>query len=453
MDPYLDIATSLHNNSLTLLVGTGFSRYLTDDHAPRWTSLLYTLTEKIDDDKKTLTQQLFKEDSIGKDNPQLHNLDILVCAQILELEYQNKGLRIRETVSEIISEATTEEKISENKISELQDFFTEHSNINIVTTNYDTMLSDHLLDESRIFLEGNPIPQVNATRNIYHIHGSVTRPDSIVLTLSDYFHFQNSTSYLSNKFFTLLHETCVVILGYSLGDFNLNSILNQIRQQRPDSFCGADIYYVSRRKVAPALKEFYKATYGITVIEDCEIGEFFSRVSDRYPKAEELLKTIDNLSEILQNPELYPEELFSRHDSLNGILALANRHRIETDNPGLHYFLLYLLRQKQDLTGRYNAWEQYVHLADWLLEIAALIDLRKSPIREEFLAIARHSLRKCCAGYTRGLSWYAHVVWLKKYPSILPANKQLLDPVICQIHQKCPDQGLNQINAQQSVTN
>lgn len=450
MDPYLDIATSLHNNSLTLLVGTGFSRYLTDDSAPRWTCLLYTLTEKIDDAEKTLTRQLFKEGSIDTDNPQLNNLDILVCAQILELEYQNKGLEIRDAVRDTIK-ATTENKSDKKAINSLKFFFDEAANqnlnINIITTNYDTLLSDHLLDASRIFLEGNPIPQINTTRNVYHIHGSVTRPESIVLTLSDYFRFQNSTGYLSNKFYTLLHETCVVILGYSLGDFNLNSILNQIRQQRPDSFCGADIYYVSRRDVAPALKTFYKSTYGITVIENCGIDRFFNCVHEQSAKAKELIGKIKNLPEILKTPELYPQELLSRHDTLGGVFALTNRQKIAKNDPRLHRLLLHLLTKKKELTYKNGAWEQYEHLADWLLEVANTIDLTASSIRHEFLDIARHSLRRCSERWFMGCSWHAYPIWKNKYPSVLPANKQLLDPVIHQIHQECPEQGLNQINA------
>lgn len=445
MDPFLDIATSLHNHSLTLLVGTGFSLYLTDNSAPRWTKLLYELTEKIDDSTQNLTEQFFEATTIRTDNPQLNKLDILVCSQILELEYRKQDKDIRKEVCEIIREATANDKISEDRISELRNFFTEHPDINIVTTNYDTLLSDYLLNDSRIFLEGNPIPQINTTRNIYHIHGSITCPDSIVLTLSDYFRFQNSTGYLSNKFYTLLHETCVVILGYSLGDFNLNSILNQAKQQRPESFCGADIYYVSRHTVSPILKEFYRDAYGITVIEECPIDEFFNRVDECYSRAVELIRKVDNLPEILKDHALYPKELISRHDSLNGVFALANRHRIEIDNSDFHRFLLYLLRQKQVLTGRYNAWDQYVHLADWLLEIAYTINISESPIKEEFLAIARHSLRHSSKRWIRGYSWYAYGVWQQRFQTLLPANRELLQTIITDLCPSCPLQDLDQI--------
>jgi len=62
MSDYLDIATSLHTNSLTLFVGTGFSKYMTNGNAPNWLELLVECTKVIDNDDKLLNQ-LFNTDS------------------------------------------------------------------------------------------------------------------------------------------------------------------------------------------------------------------------------------------------------------------------------------------------------------------------------------------------------------------------------------------------------
>lgn len=87
MSDYLDISTSLYNNSLTLFVGTGFSKFITDGKAPSWVELLSMLTKKIDKDD-SLFNKLFNtyDDGSLKET----KLDILICAQILELEYIKK---------------------------------------------------------------------------------------------------------------------------------------------------------------------------------------------------------------------------------------------------------------------------------------------------------------------------------------------------------------------------
>ena len=65
MSDYLDISTSLHTKSLTLFVGVGFSKYMTNGAAPNWLELLVDCTEVIDKDDK-LFNQLFNSTSSNK---------------------------------------------------------------------------------------------------------------------------------------------------------------------------------------------------------------------------------------------------------------------------------------------------------------------------------------------------------------------------------------------------
>ena len=221
MSKYLDIASSLVTNSLTLFIGTGFSKYMTNGKAPSWLELLVECTKDIDKND-TLLNQLFNIDSHGTIKEARY--DLIISAQILEIEYKKKKKKIKDKIAEIIKNKINSSTIDNIKLKFVQDFFIKHPNINIITTNYDTIFSEFVIPLSnRVIIEGNIIPRINTGQNIYHIHGIINKPSSIVLTMNDYYNFQNSNNYFSRKFYTLLQETTVAILGYSLGDFNLNS--------------------------------------------------------------------------------------------------------------------------------------------------------------------------------------------------------------------------------------
>ena len=276
MKEYIDISASLHTNSLTLFVGTGFSKYITNGKAPSWIELMAQITNKIDK-KSVLLNQLFNVNKDGEVKDTVYDLTII--AQILEAEYRRNKKDIKNAVAEIINDTVNEKTIDKAKLSELQEFFKKYPSINIITTNYDTIFSDYILpNSSRVFVEGGPIPRLNSHQNIFHIHGCITKPSSIILTLNDYFNFQNSQNYFARKFFTLLQETTVCVLGYSLGDFNLNTILSEVNNNKTTSFRKSDLYYISRTEVPEIISSFYSFTYGIKTLELTEVNEFFNQI-------------------------------------------------------------------------------------------------------------------------------------------------------------------------------
>ncbi len=428
MSDYLDISTSLYNNSLTLFVGTGFSKFITDGKAPNWVELLAILTKDIDK-HDNLFNKLFNtyDDGSIKET----KLDILICAQIIELEYIKKKKDIRIAIKKIIDETINDANINLDKVNELKEFFRKHQNINIVTTNYDSIFSDYILPyTSRIFVEGATIPRVNNGQNIYHIHGSISKPSSIVLTLNDYFKFQNRANYFSNKFFTLLQETNVVILGYSLGDFNLNTILNHVKSVKTESFRKTDLYYISRDEIPDILEKFYLHTYGIKSIANTETDEFFRSVEDNFDSAKSLMESVGDLVKVLDGKAEYSDDFLRLRVSLSKIIVQAGSIGIEKNDNVFHSLLLKLLEKKKQFTGEDNAWHHYEHLADWLIEVASIIKVSDSEIKDEYLKIVRHSLRKCSRKLYKGYSWHAYSTWNNRFPDILLENQIMLKDFI-----------------------
>lgn len=425
MTPFLEIAVPLVSKSVTFFFGSGLSKYLTGGTAPSWPELLVDLTQKIDDTKESLGQKLFNTDTRGS---KTSKYDLYVCAQILELEYRRRGFNVREAVVEVLASRISEETISKSKVAALASFFANYSDINLVTTNYDTLLSDHILAGafSRVFVEGSTVPKANIGANIFHLHGCVTDPESIVLTINDYFRFQHQDTYLSRKFYTLLQETTVVILGYSLGDFNLNSIFNEAQVSRAVSLRKSDIYLVSRTDVDRSITDFYSYTYGVRVLAPYEISEVFESIAKSAPDAQKLVNQTGNLEAVLAGSKKWTDAYLKLEDSLQRILLQAASVGVSVENSAFRRMLLDVLERKRLFSREDNAWEQYEHLADWLVEIGALVNLAAVGLADEYLVVVDYSLRYMSKELRVGYSWAAFRVWQARFSELKLDNQQII---------------------------
>src|SRR5690625_747588 len=234
----LEISTSLAAGSLTLFLGTGFSKYMTDDKAPNWLELLYECANYLND--KKVLEALFK---VEDEKLKSCYVDLTVCAQILEEEFINNNLDIRDRIAKIIKEKINRGTVNNDRVKKFREFLLKHDSVNIVTTNYDSIITDYIFPlKSKPIVDGKLIPKAMNIKPIYHIHGSIEYTDSIVLTEGDYLNFLHKENYMSKKFFTLIQETTLVILGYSLGDFNLNRILNEAKELKLNTIKKSDIY-------------------------------------------------------------------------------------------------------------------------------------------------------------------------------------------------------------------
>ncbi len=68
----------------------------------------------------------------------------------------------------------------------------------------------------------------NSFGEIYHIHGDIADPSSIVFSQKDYDEWQQKKKYVSAKLLTYFAEHPIFIFGYGLHDPNVLSILNDI---------------------------------------------------------------------------------------------------------------------------------------------------------------------------------------------------------------------------------
>lgn len=216
-----------------LFVGSGVSkRYL---NLFCWEDLLRCFSEKI-----------------GENHVQLRaksNKDWTVYAQLLANTYSNEWWNTEEgkrlvdenedlftddqsalkvSISSFISKAhlnITDDIALQEEISLLS-----KANIDgIITTNWDLFLEDRFPKFTTfIGQDGLITGRSHGIAEIYKIHGCSSKPNSLVLTSSDYDKYRKKNPYLSSKLLTMFIERPVIFLGYSLTDQHIAEILEDI---------------------------------------------------------------------------------------------------------------------------------------------------------------------------------------------------------------------------------
>lgn len=95
----------------------------------------------------------------------------------------------------------------------------------VVTTNYDALLEPQFPQYEVVVGQSVFRQSSLVVGEIFKIHGSITEPDSMVLTKEDYDVFNRDKKYLSAKLLTYFAEHPLLFIGYSATDQNIKNIL------------------------------------------------------------------------------------------------------------------------------------------------------------------------------------------------------------------------------------
>lgn len=214
-----------------------------------------------------------------------YNNEVLTADRYADFRTKHKA-ELKDKISALkiaISEYLSGYKIPEdNEELKLFEKLAERSVSGIITTNYDTLL-DILFPKFDKYIGQEELIFANITGigEIYKIHGSVTIPDSLVLTSRDYERFEEKSAYLIAKLLTIFLEYPIIFLGYSLNDRNIRNIFstisNCLSQEKLDTLKGRMIFveYSDMEKISEFSMQFEN---GNSVKMHCISTSDFSKI-------------------------------------------------------------------------------------------------------------------------------------------------------------------------------
>ncbi|NTF43558.1 hypothetical protein A6U86_23770 [Rhizobium sp. AC27/96] len=413
MSEFFEIAYAAAARRLCIFTGTGFSKALTANAAPGWQELLETICDQ-QIGNKAFKAALFP--SVGVNSLQLDE-----AAQVIAIELTKIGKDIHEEIAALISSVA----LSGN-YPETQKFF-ENRSFRVATTNYDKLAETLAGEGCQSLSPGRPIPRSSSRVKVYHVHGSTEVPGRMIVTADDYFKFMHSESYFSRKLSTVLHENTVVIIGYSLGDTNLKSILNDYRGFVINHVVSNSIFFVSHKPVDRRISDYYSNCYGIRVISNTGVEEFFKALNDTFVDVEKCLEdSVNNIKKVLYEDHAFEEIYLQVESSFYEIVSSIGAVGASLEEDVVVETFQDVISKKMALTGQSGAWPQYVQLASWLTYLGSLIDVRKTAVETTFLKAVRFSMDHMSKSMKLGYSWHAYKVWDARWSSISADNRALI---------------------------
>jgi len=389
--------------------------HVTDSKAPGWLSLLKQCAEAMNDGEQ-IVKELFPGDK--------PIMALEECASIIQVKMHAQGKCLHTEIAKVIGALSVGKNAEASK--KLLASFPE---LKFITTNYDLLIEKGLLEEeaSTSYSIGYPINRQPKGVQIYHVHGSVKYPKKMVVTADDYFRFINNPDYFSRKVQTLIEESTTVIIGYSLGDVNFKSILNSLRSNRAHDINRQNLFFLSRRPISKHVRDYYDRSYGLRVVENTEIDDFFKKIVEKHKAIKERVpKSRELLMPVLERKKKFTDSYLKKRESFYEIVATLSSNGIIVSHPSVVRFLKDVIRRKREFTGESGAWEQYDHLAGWLVQLGAIMDIKGTAMEEIYLEALEISFGNMSKKKTLGRSWDSFRTWKDNWLHVTYDNRLMI---------------------------
>lgn len=415
MQPYYELAYALASGSLCFFVGTGFSKHVTGGVAPDWMSLLKDCCAEVSGGDN-LIEELFPDDK--------PIMPLEECASVIDLQMQKEDKSLYQVIARRLRKLDAEPK----KVVKISEFATKHASLKFITTNYDRLIEDSVLKSNCTeFCPGFPITRQRTANEVYHVHGGINAPQDMVVTANDYYRFINQPSYFAKRLDTLIAENTTVIIGYSLGDINFKSILNAHRFSSSHEVNRQHLFFLSRKSVPQHVKDYYDSSYGLRVIENTEIDELVAGVDIKYDQIVYDVKAAkDQLNRILAGKHKYTDDYLKKRESFAKILATLSSTGIRITDQNVIDFLKGTIQRKHAFTNENGTWEQYDHLADWLVQLGCVMDLEGTALEQQYLEAVSTSFQSMSKTKQYGKSWDAYKTWRSDWGLLTFKNRAMV---------------------------
>lgn len=183
----------------------------------------------------------------------------------------------------------------ERSTNQIHDKILAMNPVHIITTNYDNLIDTACLKRGKYFsvISGEEdVAKATSSRYLIKVHGDFRRGykgENIVLKEDDYLNYEQNFPLISNLMKSIIATHTIVFIGYGLGDYNINMLLNWVKTLQRDSYHKP---FFIRTNPTPIESEtlIYYEKKGLRIIDAASlIGESESSYLERYSTVMDLL--------------------------------------------------------------------------------------------------------------------------------------------------------------------
>ncbi len=401
------LAQDAVSGHLLLFIGTGFSKSVLPPSpwnlkpaVPSWTDLLRELCKRMELEPNDYilpgNSKIVK--SFSGENPSewldLPHIDY-ACPAIAtrmcndwEAHHADAGKTGSSFIKELIAGLSV--WVPQNDMRErVRKILEEINPIGIVTTNYDMVL-EAILAEKGQYLPRN---EVFRSRNdekipIWHVHGSIQDPPSIVVTSEDYQQFFRPNDYVQRKISMLLREYTTLFIGYSMSDPNIATAVDwAMHVFKPSATPTDDVVQIrlvqGQDKSAIRQDQTTQSLYYINVEDAVSFLEKLkANVSLEKEKSRQDIETFSKLTNLFNQLSERQNVVKAKGDGkFEAIVEKIKYAARKENNPDLILKLMpYVQSCIANAKARANMNNNFQAYADWLFIL--LVTLRDFSIKE-----------------------------------------------------------------------
>jgi len=209
-----EISKAAKNNNLIFFIGAGISRI---SNYPQWGELV---------DK-------YYMNLYGEQKGNSYSSDEYL--RIPQIFYDVEGPQAYEKILEDVFSVDRDTNSIHKKILAMNP-------VHILTTNYDNLIEKACWERGQylsVISSEEDVANATSSRYLLKVHGDFSKGykgEHVVLKESDYMNYERDFPLISNLMKTLMATHTIVFIGYSLSDYNINSLLNWVRQLQKDGY-------------------------------------------------------------------------------------------------------------------------------------------------------------------------------------------------------------------------
>lgn len=144
--------------------------------------------------------------------------------------------------------------------------------VHIITTNYDDLIDKACWKRGRYFSvisAEEDVAKATSSRFLLKVHGDFRRGykgKHVVLKESDYENYEQDYPLISNLMKTIMATHTIVFIGYGLGDYNINLLLNWVKKLQKDGYNKPFFIRTDYEPIEPNTAVYYESK-GLRIID------------------------------------------------------------------------------------------------------------------------------------------------------------------------------------------